>query len=270
MVAVRLICWNRDLAQERQVFLARAGFEVDASPLVTSGLGGQFRDKPPAVVVIDLDRLPSHGREVAVYLRQGKATRRIPIVFAGGVEEKVARIRAELPDAVFAEWKAVGPAVKKALKLTPAEPVKPVAHMARYNGSPLARKLGLKPNATCALLGAPDGFEEQLGEIPEGMEFKPGISRQTSLAIWFVRSRLELEAAADLASLRMPEGGSVWIVHPKQAGRYRTDFNQNDVRAAALAVGLVDYKVCAVDDDWAGLKFARKAKRPTSRSSRTA
>jgi len=81
---------------------------------------------------------------------------------------------------------------------------------------------------------------------------------QTKLAIWFVRSRHELESEIEYTAARLPDGGSVWIVYPKQASRYRVDFNQNDVRRAGLAAGLVDYKICAVDADWSGLKFARK------------
>ena len=67
-----------------------------------------------------------------------------------------------------------------------------------------------------------------------------------------------MEAAVEHLGARLPEGSSAWIVHPKQAGRYKVGFNQNDVRSAGLAAGLVDYKVCSVDADWSGLKFARK------------
>ena len=255
---VRLVCWNPDLAREREQVLKTAGIRVDASPFNPSGFISQFRDKPTAAVLIDLDRLPSHGREVGVMLRQSKSTRLIPIVFAGGVPEKVARIRQELPDAFFTEWAGVVPVIRKALSAAPVEPVRPPAHMARFAGSDLIRKLGLKPKMQCTLLGAPEDFEERLGELPDGLALQTKMTRQTALAIWFVRSRRELEAAAGDASLRMPEGCSGWIVHPKQAGRYKPDFNQNDVRAAGLAVGLVDYKVCAVDADWSGLKFARR------------
>ena len=96
--------------------------------------------------------------------------------------------------------------------------------------------------------------------MPEDLEFQNAITRQTTLAIWFVRSRHELDEDTGYMSARLPEGSSLWIVHPKQTGRYKVDFNQNDVRRAGLAAGLVDYKVCAVDSDWSGLKFARKKK----------
>src|SRR3989442_8348620 len=107
MAVVRLVCWKEDLAQERARVLKQAGIPVDASPLNPAAGMGNFRANPPAVVLIDLDRLPSHGREVAVALRNSKSTRYIPLVFVGGLEEKVARIRQELPDAFFTDWKNV-------------------------------------------------------------------------------------------------------------------------------------------------------------------
>jgi hypothetical protein len=258
MSVVRLVCWKEDLARERARVLKDAGIAVDASPLNPGGGIKQFRAKPLAAILIDLERLPSHGREVAVSLRNSKWTRHIPIVFAGGLEEKVARIRQELPDAFFTDWKKVAGVVRKALKSGPVDPVQPVPHMQRYAGSSLVKKLGFKPQTTAALLGSPQGFEETLGELPEGVELEERVTSQTKLALWFVRSRQELEMDTELLRARLPEGASVWIIHPKKTGRYRVDFNQNDVRAAGLAAGLVDYKVCAVDEDWSGLKFAWK------------
>ena len=99
MASIRLVCWNQDLARERARLLHEAGISVDASPLGTSGLIGHFLQRSPSAVLIDLDRLPSHGREVAIVLRNSKSTRYIPIVFAGGLAEKVDRVRRELPDA---------------------------------------------------------------------------------------------------------------------------------------------------------------------------
>src|SRR5215210_348948 len=135
---VRLVCWNPDVVRERSRAIEEAGFRVDASP-VNKSIVKDFRANMPALVLIDLDRLPSHGREVAVMLRTSKWTRLIPIVFAGGAEEKVECIRRELPDAFYAEWKRVVPAVRKALKNAPSDPVKPPAHMERYAQSPLVK-----------------------------------------------------------------------------------------------------------------------------------
>src|SRR5579864_7768398 len=116
MPLVRLVCWNQDLAREHSRFLKQAGFTVDASPLRTSRLIGQFRDNPPAVILIDLDRLASHGRAVAVVVRSGRSTCHIPIVFAGGVADKVQRAREQVPGAIFTDWTGVAGALKRALK----------------------------------------------------------------------------------------------------------------------------------------------------------
>ncbi len=257
MPQIRLVCWNRDLARQHARALKQAGFTVDASPLHTGRLIGQFRDQPPAVILIDLDLLPSHGRAVAMVLRGGKSTRHIPIVFAGGVEEKVRRAREQVPGAIFSDWAGVAGALKKALK-KPAVPGPLKSYMQHYAGSSLVKKLGFKPNMRAALLGAPDGFEDQLGELPEGVEFETKMSPQTKMAIWFVRSLRELADETDFLSARLPAGASVWIVYPKQTSRFNVDFKQRDVRAVGLAAGLVDYKICAVDSDWTGLKFGRK------------
>lgn len=256
MSVVRLVCW-KDLAKERVRLLKAAGIKVDASPFKPGGLIGQFRANMPAAVLIDLDRLPSHGREVAVALRQSKTTLHLPIVFAGGLEEKVEPIRRELPDAFFSSWTTVAQVLDHAIKNAPRNPVRPPAHMERYAGSSLVKKLGVKPNMKLAVMGAPDGFEEKLGELPEGVLLETRLNRQAELALWFVRSRRELDET-DYMSARLPQGCSIWIIYPKKAGRYKVDFNENDVRNAGLAAGLVDYKVCAVDADWTGLKFARK------------
>jgi CheY-like chemotaxis protein len=257
MPIVRLVSWNPDTVLEHARDLKKAGFTVDASVLRTSGLIGQFRDHIPAVILIDLDRLPSHGRAVAIVLRSGKSTRHIPIVFAGGLEEKVKTARAQTPWAILTDWSGVADALKKALKKR-AIPGSGKSYMAQYAGSSLVKKLGFKPNMRTALLGAPEGFEEQLGELPEGVEFETEVSPRTKMAIWFVRSLRELADETDYLSARLPTGVSLWMVYPKQTSRFKVDFTQVDVRAIGLAAGLVDYKICAVDSDWTGLKFARK------------
>src|SRR5215813_5258138 len=105
---VRLICWNDELAMQRAKEIAKVGYQVEASSLRgSSAFISHIRTLNPVLVAIDLDRLPSYGREVAITLRGSKTTRHIPIVFAGGVDDKVARLQAELPDAVFTSWKNI-------------------------------------------------------------------------------------------------------------------------------------------------------------------
>jgi hypothetical protein len=257
MSLVRLVSWNADAGREHARALRKAGFTVNAAPLRTSGLIGQFRNHPPAVILIDLDRLPSHGRAVAIVVRSGKSTRHIPIVFAGGAEDKVKTARDQAPWGIFTPWPLVAGALKKALK-NRGMSGSGKSYMQHYTGSSLVKKLGFKANMRTALLGAPEDFEDQLGDLPDGVEFETKMSPQTKLVIWFVRSLRELGDETDYLIARLPEGASLWIVYPKRTSRFKVDFTQYDVRAIGLAAGLVDYKICAVDSDWTGLKFARK------------
>jgi hypothetical protein len=255
---IRLVCWNQELAAERASVLKKAGLDVDASPFDPAGMITRLRENPPAVMLIDLDRLPSHGRSVAIMVRSSKSMGHLPIVFAGGVKEKIERVRTEVPDAIFTEWDKAPAAIKKAIKNPPAVFVKPPPIMQQYAGSRLAKKLDLKAGPKVALIGAEDGFIELLGDLPEGVEFEPRITKNTKLVLWFVRASHEIAEAFELACARMPEGCSIWIIYPKKAGRYRVDFNQNDIRLTGLDAGVVDYKICAVDADWSGMKFTRR------------
>jgi hypothetical protein len=255
---VRLICWNEDLARERVASLAGCGFEIDGSTLRPSGVISKIKNLAPAAVLIDLDRLPSHGHAVAAALRQSPSTRHVPIVFAGGAPEKLTRIQKELPDAVFVAWKDAARALKKHAARPLLNPAKPVSHMQRYQGSPLVTKLGLKPRQKLAVTAPPEGFDELIGEWPEGIEVQSKFNAKTELAIWFVRSAREMVAVAEHLGVHLRKGVSAWICYPKQAGRHKVDFNANDLRAACLEEGLVDYKICAIDADWTGMKFTRK------------
>ena len=217
---------------------------------------GKIRDLAPAAILIDLDRKPSYGRVIALVLRTTKSTCGIPIVFAGGLPEKIERVKKDVPGAVFTDWKNAAAALKKAIANAPTAPLPAVHYVQQWAGSSLSKKLGLRGNV--ALLNAPDGFEDLLIEIPEGVELQTAMTRQTRVAIWFVRSRAELESGIDLMSVRLPKGCQMWIVYPKATSRLRSDFTQRDIRAIALTAGLVDYKICAIDKGWTGLKFTRK------------
>ena len=127
-----------------------------------------------------------------------------------------------------------------------------------YSATPLVRKLGLITAnggvGEVAVLGEPEGFRALLGELPESVRLQKRLRTTTALALCFVRSRAELRALLELLGEQLPRAAHVWILHPK--ARLEPDFNQTDVRDVGLAVGLVDYKVCSVDEDWSGLKFA--------------
>lgn len=268
ITTVRLVCWDAASAKAASSLLRRAGFRVVNDSLEgASGMIAHFRQLAPDVVVIDLDRLPSHGREVAMALRKSKATRRLPIVFAGGAPEKVARMNAELPDTHCCRWEDAAAAVPAAIRagtaysrgdLPLAPSTTPRAPIERGGENALLRKLGITAKTRAAIVSGDDGLREIIGQLPEGAVLQRHVDRKTTLALFAVRSRAELEHAFALALARLCPDASLWIVHPKQSSPHRCDFNQNDVRAAGLSEGFVDYKVCAVDEHWSGLKFKRR------------
>ncbi len=255
---VRLIHWHAAEAREHAKRLGALGYAVVSGLPPAPVLLRELRQKPPAVVVISLDRLPSQGRDVAFVLLGAKATRAVPLVFVGGAPEKVAGVRAKVPLAPCTTWGKIGPVLACALaRPRTAPPATPGGAMAGYSGTPLPRKLGIKPDMSVALLGAPKNFAATLGALPVGARLAGRTTANTGLTLWFVRTHREFDrgfARAVGLAARMP----VWVVSPKKSGPLAADLSQNYIRGACLAAGLVDYKVCAVDAAWSGLLFRRR------------
>jgi hypothetical protein len=133
---------------------------------------------------------------------------------------------------------------------------------AGYSGTPLPKKLGVKPGAGVALVGAPAGFERRLGAESLGAVVSRRGRRPADLVVWFVPSRRHLDQDLPRVAARLAPGGGLWIAWPKKASGVATDVTESLVRRAGIAAGLVDYKVCAIDTIWSGLKFARRAALP--------
>ena len=129
------------------------------------------------------------------------------------------------------------------------------AGAAGYSGTPLPKKLGVKEGMVIALLGAPAGFERTLGALPPRVTTTRAPRAKAGLTLWFVSRRAELERRIATMAPRAA-GSGLWIVWPKRTSPLAGDINENDVRKTALAAGIVDFKVCAVDADWSGLRFA--------------
>jgi hypothetical protein len=254
MSRVTLIHWNAAEAKDRAKRLRSAGHTVRVFTQSGAKLK-TLREKPPEVFVIDLTRLPAQGHDIGIWIRRRKATRKVPIVFVGGERDKVARTRRLLPDACYTEWGRVRGAIRDALEQPTKAPVVP-AMLDGYSGTPLPKKLGIKPGSVVALLGAPTGFEKTLGSLPEGAKLKRQARGRADLVMLFVKSRADLNRRLPVAKRIMAEGGSVWIAWPKQASGVATDVTQNDVRKKGLGSGLVDYKIAAIDATWSGLRFA--------------
>jgi CheY-like chemotaxis protein len=252
-----LVHWNAAEAAARAKRLRGWGYDAAAfwDPRAGKALR-TVRADPPAAFVVDLSRIPSQGRAVAIWLRQQRATRPRPIVFAGGEAGRVAAVRAALPDAAFATWRSLRSALRRVLARPPARPVVP-GTMAGYSGTPLPRKLGIRPGATLTLRGAPDGFEATLGALPAGA--RPVRRGSADVLLIFCRTAAALSRAWPAASRDLAAGGRLWICWPKKASGLSRDLGEAEVRAFGLGRGFVDYKVCAVDATWSGLCFARRA-----------
>jgi hypothetical protein len=259
MPRIRLIHWNAEEARGRAASLRESGHAVSAGPLTGPGSLREIAARPPDAFVIDLTRLPSHGRDVAIGFRTYKATRHVPIVFAEGDPDKVSRIRALLPDATFTTWSRMRRALARAIAHPPADPIVPSSNLAGYSGTPLPKKLGIKPGSVVSLVGAPPAFAKTLGALPPGATLRGAGAGPRDLTIWFTASRRNLDG--NLAKLASAIGGTpMWIAWPKQASGMKSDLTQQTVREAGLAAGLVDYKVCAIDATWAGLLFRRRTR----------
>ena len=129
---LRLICWNEADASSRAAILRRAGYRVIADPPENAGgMVRYFRQLSPDAVVIDLDRLPSHGRELGLSLRASKSTSHLRLVFAGGIPAKIEIVRAAIPDAILTPWdNGVVAAIEHAI----AQPEPPRLHSRELPG----------------------------------------------------------------------------------------------------------------------------------------
>jgi hypothetical protein len=108
-------------------------------------------------------------------------------------------------------------------------------------------------------VGAPRGFDEKLGKLPAGAVARRGLRGAPDLVLWFVKSRAEVKAGV-IEMGKAAGAGGLWIIWPKQASGLAPDLTQQVVREIGLGSGLVDYKVCSVDETWTGLRFTRRKK----------
>jgi hypothetical protein len=142
--------------------------------------------------------------------------------------------------------------------------------VAGYSGTPLSKKLGIKPGARVALVRAPEGFERSLNPMPDGARLRHQARGQHDVVLFFATRLAELERRFDPLSRAIYANGGLWIAWPKRTAGVATDLRESIVRDVGLAHGLVDNKVCAVDDTWSGLRFVyRLADRPRTNGSRS-
>ena len=127
--------------------------------------------------------------------------------------------------------------------------------MAGYSGTPLPKKLGIKPGHRIAFASAPGGFRELLGELPEGVQVRRRIRGPLDVIVFFTKRRAELERRLPALRRAMDPAAGLWIAWPKRASGVETDMTEDVARELGLANRLVDNKVCAIDETWSGLRL---------------
>jgi len=131
---------------------------------------------------------------------------------------------------------------------------------AGYSRRPLVRKLGIREGDVLAFLDAPDGYDRLLGKLPDGATAARGQRRQLDFIQLFATGRADLERELPGLKSRLKQGGTIWVSWPKASSGLETDLSDSVVREVCLESGLVDVKVCAVDDSWSALKFVIRLK----------
>jgi len=132
--------------------------------------------------------------------------------------------------------------------------------MAGYSGTPLPKKLGVKANQRIALLNEPKDFQKELGQLPPNSQMVKRLSAPLDLVLLFVDREKILAKQFPALAKKLSPNGMIWIAWPKKSSGVPTDLIFERVQRIGLDCGLVDVKICAVDDTWSGLKFVIRLK----------
>ncbi len=135
--------------------------------------------------------------------------------------------------------------------------------MAGYSGTPLPKKLGIRDGATVALLAAPNGFERALTPLPDDVEVRTQARGKLDVIVFFATRERELARRFPVMARALQPAGGLWVAWPKKTSCIATDLTFDPVQEIGLDCGLVDNKVCAIDETWSALRFVyRVADRP--------
>ena len=258
MARIRLFHWRASEAEPLIDAIRGAGFEVDYPGDKPQSSLRSIREGGYHAIVIDLTRQPSHGRYLGIEIRAQKSIRHLPLVYVDGDPEKVERIREVLPDAIYTSRAKVGAALKKAKPVS--DPVATVAMMASYGTRTTAEKMGIKEDARVAVIDAPKGYAKILGNLPKGVTFEENPHEVLPVTLWFVHDPNEYSASLPAMRKLASAQSKLWVVWPKAASKKgnQSGVTQTLIREAAIDAGLVDYKICSVNETWSGMVFALK------------
>jgi hypothetical protein len=132
--------------------------------------------------------------------------------------------------------------------------------MAGYSGTPLVKKLGIKADDRVLLVNPPAGFESEIGALAPGTTFVSKSRAPLDVILLFVETAKDLEAQFKRIAAKLKEAGGLWVAWPKKSSGLATDLSFDAVQRVGLAAGLVDNKICAIDETWSGLRFVVRVK----------
>lgn len=132
--------------------------------------------------------------------------------------------------------------------------------MAGYSGTPLVQKIGVRPGHRLVLRNDPPSFLHDMGRLPEGVATTDRLAGKANIVVYFTDKLSALEKDFSALARTMEPDGMLWIAWPKKASGKTTDITEDVVRRVALERGLVDVKVCAIDETWSGLKLVVRLK----------
>lgn len=133
--------------------------------------------------------------------------------------------------------------------------------MAGYSNTPLIKKLGIKEGFRVGFVNAPLDFDKELGKLPSDVQVSVGeLTKPLDLILVFIDSELKLQKTFSLLAEKLTANGMLWIAWPKKSSKVTTDLTFNNVQRIGLDAGLVDVKICAVNEIWSGLKFVYRLK----------
>ena len=258
MARLFLVHWHDAEAASFAKTLRDAGHKVEFR--ATAGEPGWMQRLDvlkPEAVIISLDRSPSRGRAIASVVGERKVTRTTPIIFAGGLKDKVAETKRQMPEMIYVSWKQIESGIQRALRHKVQ--VHPKRGIATHN--PLPQKLGIRESSRLLTFNAPAAFERVLGALPDGASIEEEASGPADRVILFCERAVELARDFDRASRCVRPSGGLWIAWPKRTAGVETDLTMTVIREFAFGRGWVDCKVCAIDAHWsASLIFRRREK----------
>jgi len=132
--------------------------------------------------------------------------------------------------------------------------------MAGYSGTPLAKKLGIKESSRIALVNAPEGFQKQLGVLPANAQIVARLLKPLDIVLFFTDAEKTLIKDFPSLAKKLSTNGMIWTAWPKKSSGVATDLSFDRVQRIGLLCGLVDVKICAIDEIWSGLKFVFRLK----------